>query len=85
MTPGECSEFKGHGESRHEVFHRQQFGLLSIQPLTGFMVLTLRTAAISAGPGMLELRIACAALPQDLTGIRCAATLYCGDGPVMAG
>jgi hypothetical protein len=49
MTPGERSEFTGQGEGHHEVFHRQQFGLLPIQPLTGFVVLALRTTAVSAG------------------------------------
>jgi hypothetical protein len=85
MTPGKRAEFKGHGESHHEVFYRQQFGLLSIQPLTGFMVLTLRTAAMSAGTGMVKLRVTRAALPQYLTGIRCAATLYRPDGSELAG
>jgi hypothetical protein len=85
MTPDERSEFTGQGEGHHEVFHRQQFGLLPIQPLTGFMVLALGTATVPAGQRMPELPLAFGAMQQHLTGIGRAATLYCADGSVVAG
>ena len=39
----------GHGEGEQEVGHGQLMGLLVEDPLTGFMLLALRTVAIAAG------------------------------------
>ncbi len=42
-------QLSGQGEGHHEIGHRQQLGALALEPLLGFVVLTVRTAAVTAG------------------------------------
>lgn len=85
MTPGQGSELPRQGECHHEILDRQQFGALSVQPLTGLMVLALRTTSVPTGARLSPIQITARAMPMDMAGIGGAATLDGADGPAVAG
>jgi len=56
----------GHGEGEHEVLARQPAAQLALQPVPAFLVLTLGTVAVTAGPvDMMGRAAALAAVNRD--------------------
>jgi hypothetical protein len=85
MAPDQWPELTRQGKGHHEILDRQQFGLLSVQPLAGLVVLALRATSVPARPGLSPVEVTVMTMPQDFAGIIGAATLDGADGPAVAG
>ena len=74
------------GKRSHKILNRQEFGLLFIQPKGGFMILTLRTVAVSTGLGPPFGVSAFGALHEQFTGLHRPTSLEYDEGsdPVQA-
>jgi hypothetical protein len=51
MLPGQRAERFGQGKGQQKILRRHLFLELTFQPLLAFMVLAVRTAAMTAGMG----------------------------------
>jgi len=68
VMPGQRAQLCRQGEGHHKVLHRQQLAALPRQPLAGFVVLALGTAAVPAGARAEQGMGAAVAVPQHLAG-----------------
>ena len=76
MLPCQRPKFSRQGESQQKIFGGHLFLELTFQPLLAFMVLAVRTIAMTAGMRYERLIIALGALRQHVGASCCAAMLH---------
>ncbi len=74
LSPEQSPQLGRHGEGDQEIHHRQQFGLLPLDPALAVVVLAVGATAMTAGMGNLEAVVAVAAAEHhQVTALTAAA------------
>ena len=85
LAPEQPPQLGRHREGDQEILHRQQFGLLPLNPALAVVMLAVGAAAMTAGMGNLETVVAACAVQQHQVTALAAAAPHRLEGLVVAG